>query len=279
MDDNKIYYVYKWIRLDKNEVFYIGKGKNNRYKDLRMRNRYFLNIVHKIGLENIKIELIEENLDEQTAFEKEKYYIEYYKKLGAKLTNMTSGGEGSSDWWNYLTENEKENHREVSKSFLGRKHTEETKQKIRNSHLGKHFMSEDGKKRLSEYAKTRPVYFKGKHHTEETKRKLSEARKGKQLPTGKTVYVLNMEYKIIDILRSRTDAMNKYGQRIRKFIERNISISSIKNIYNNDNKIYIYKQDYDKLFSQSTIETILSNTVDKNNGVEYHENEIISVAT
>lgn len=25
-----IYYVYEWIRLDTNEVFYVGKGKNNK---------------------------------------------------------------------------------------------------------------------------------------------------------------------------------------------------------------------------------------------------------
>lgn len=31
------FYVYVWIRKDTNNVFYVGKGSNNRYKDLSMR--------------------------------------------------------------------------------------------------------------------------------------------------------------------------------------------------------------------------------------------------
>ena len=27
------YYVYEWFIVDTNEVFYVGKGKGNRYKD------------------------------------------------------------------------------------------------------------------------------------------------------------------------------------------------------------------------------------------------------
>ena len=141
MNNEKIYYVYKWIRLDKNEVFYIGKGHGNRYKDLRMRNKYFLNVVNKVGMDNINIEIIEDNLDEITAFEKEKYYIKYYKDIGCNLTNLTSGGDGSSDWWNYLSEEEKEHHREISKSFLGKTHSEETKQKMSKSMTGKNIIS------------------------------------------------------------------------------------------------------------------------------------------
>lgn len=44
------------------------------------------------------------------------------------------------------------------------------------------------------------------------------------------------------------------------------------------NKRFIYKEDYDLLISQSTIETISSGFADENNGVEYHEDEISSVA-
>ena len=44
-----IYYVYVWFRTDKNEVFYVGKGKGNRSHDMGMRNRHFLNVVNKVG--------------------------------------------------------------------------------------------------------------------------------------------------------------------------------------------------------------------------------------
>ena len=101
-----------------------------------MRNKYFLNVVNKVGIDNTTRKKIEENLTEQEAFDLEIYYIQHYKEIGCELTNMTKGGEGSSDWFEHLSEEEKDKHREISKSFLGRKHTEETKEKIRQSHLG-----------------------------------------------------------------------------------------------------------------------------------------------
>ena len=40
MENN--YYVYEWIRLDTNEPFYVGKGKNKRcYKLTRGDNHHF----------------------------------------------------------------------------------------------------------------------------------------------------------------------------------------------------------------------------------------------
>lgn len=61
-----------------------------------MRNRHFLFIVRKLGVNNCKIIKLEENLEEQKAFEKERYYIKYYKDLGEPLTNISDGGDGSS---------------------------------------------------------------------------------------------------------------------------------------------------------------------------------------
>ena len=40
MDDKK-YYVYKWFIESTGEVFYIGKGSGNRYKDIYKRNQIF----------------------------------------------------------------------------------------------------------------------------------------------------------------------------------------------------------------------------------------------
>lgn len=36
------YYVYCWKRDSDNNIFYIGFGKNNRYKSLKQRNKQFL---------------------------------------------------------------------------------------------------------------------------------------------------------------------------------------------------------------------------------------------
>ena len=45
--ENK-FYIYAWFYKDTNEVFYIGKGCNNRWIDVvHHRNQYFKNIIKK----------------------------------------------------------------------------------------------------------------------------------------------------------------------------------------------------------------------------------------
>lgn len=247
MEDENVYYVYAWIRNDTKEIFYIGKGKNNRINDLSMRNRYFLNVVNKVGIDNITKKKIVENISEEKAFELEKYYIKYYTEQGIKLTNMTSGGEGSGDWWKYLSEEEKQKHREISKSFSGRKHTEETKEKIRKAHLGKDFKTEEGHKRLSEFAKNRPVWFKGKHHTEQTKELLRQQHLGKPSPNAKKVLIINKNNEIINEVRSRNQTFIEYSDikesNIRKCLETNSKQKEIYFLHNYD-YTFIYEQDY-----------------------------------
>ncbi len=62
------------------------------------------------------------NIIEETTYEhwqeREIYWIKFYRESGANLVNGTDGGEGSN-------------------SFLGRKHTEETKEKLRKISTGK----------------------------------------------------------------------------------------------------------------------------------------------
>lgn len=39
MKNNNEYYVYEWIRLDTNEPFYVGKGKKDRWKNLKEEDK------------------------------------------------------------------------------------------------------------------------------------------------------------------------------------------------------------------------------------------------
>lgn len=98
--------VYKHIRLDKNEVFYVGIGKTEkRAYSKNYRNKYWHNIINKC---DYKIELIYENLTWEEAQYKEIELIKKYGRIDLKsgsLVNMTDGGEGA----------------------LGYKHTEEKK--------------------------------------------------------------------------------------------------------------------------------------------------------
>ena len=63
----KNYYVYEWIRLDTNEPFYVGKGKNDRCFTIRKRNKHFCDILksceeNSIG---IAINILNSNLTDK----------------------------------------------------------------------------------------------------------------------------------------------------------------------------------------------------------------------
>lgn len=68
-------------------------------------------------------------------------------------------------------------HRLLKGQFKGIHHTEETKQKMSESHKGRTF-SDESRIKMSEAnrGKNNPMY--GKQHTEETRRKISESKKG-----------------------------------------------------------------------------------------------------
>lgn len=264
------FYVYYWKRMDIDSIFYVGKGKNNRYKDMSSRNKWFLNIVNKVGLDNIKIEVIESNLSEQDAFKKEIFYIEKFKSEGHQLVNLTSGGDGSSDWYSYLSEEEKEKHKEKSKSFLGKKHTKETKMKMSEKAKGRKW-NDEYKKLFSEKAKGREGFWKGKKlsmetrkkiseskmgkkHSEETKKKIANSQIGRKGTTNKIVYIIiKGEIKYVyeskkDCIREKPEGLTAY------FIEKNLKLNKNLQEKPTGDLIVIYKEDYDRLKAQSTIE-------------------------
>jgi hypothetical protein len=98
-NNEKLCYIYKHIRLDTNEVFYIGKGTNvdgkyaRAYSDNRT-NPHWHNVVNKHGYD---VEIIIDNISEKEAFNLEQYYISFYgrrDKGTGTLVNLTDGGEG-----------------------------------------------------------------------------------------------------------------------------------------------------------------------------------------
>lgn len=156
------YYVYEWIRLDTNEPFYVGKGKGNRcYKLTRGNNQHFNNIAKSIP---VAVNILHDNLDEETAFGLECYYIWLYRDIiGYNMTNMNDGGEGQT----LCGENNPFYgvHRYGEDNpFYDKKHTDKTRKKMSENHWD---CSGDNN----------PMY--SKHHSEESKRKMSENRKGK----------------------------------------------------------------------------------------------------
>lgn len=89
-----MFYIYRWIRLDSNTPFYVGKGKKYRYKQInKSRNSYFKNIIKSV---NCEVEIILDKLSEKEAFIKEQEFITLYKSLGYCEANFSNGGEGPS---------------------------------------------------------------------------------------------------------------------------------------------------------------------------------------
>lgn len=156
-------YVYRHIRLDKNEVFYIGIGSDNigeykRANNFYKRNEYWKNIVNKT---KYKIEIILDDLTWEEACIKEIEFIKLYGRRDLNegtLVNMTDGGDGTLG--------------------LKRSPSQETKEKMRQAKLGKKF-SEEHRKKLGASKKGK-CYTKGRKHSEETKAKLKIARNNRK---------------------------------------------------------------------------------------------------
>lgn len=144
--------VYKHIRKDTNEVFYIGIGNDiKRITSLHHRNPLWHNIVNKVGFD---YEIIENNLTWQDACVMEKQLIKEYGRKNNNtgiLVNMTDGGEGTVG--------------------IVRIHSNQTKEKIGNTLRGNK-ISEETKLKISEKLKGRII-------SDETRKKRSKALKGK----------------------------------------------------------------------------------------------------
>ncbi len=145
-------YLYRHIRLDKNEPFYIGIGNDESYKRSTIkanRSTYWKNITNKTSY---KIEIVIDNLTWEEACEKEIEFILLYGRKDLNtgcLVNMTSGGEGtpgikrSEEYILKLSERQK-----GEKSYMfGKKHSEETIRKMSDSKKGK-LPSEETRKKL-----------------------------------------------------------------------------------------------------------------------------------
>ncbi len=122
-------YLYRHIRLDKNEPFYIGIGFSlNQYaakgfyraKSKKGRNKIWKDIVNKSEYE---VEILFEDMEIDDLFKKEIEFIKLYGRIDKKtgtLANLTDGGEGALG----------------SRHNLGKRHSKETKLKISKNRKG-----------------------------------------------------------------------------------------------------------------------------------------------
>jgi hypothetical protein len=157
-------YVYRHIRKDTGECFYIGIGSDANYHRANTkssRNTHWKNIVNSYGY---TVDILLKDIEWNEAIAIEIYLID---KIGRRdlstgpLVNMTAGGDGT----------------------LGRPHSEESRKKMSESSLGKYV----GEKN--------PMYGKrgeksphfGKKYSEDRRIKIGESRKFGKHPLARLV--------------------------------------------------------------------------------------------
>lgn len=165
--NNKQYFsfpcIYLWTNLINNKV-YVGQTQNfynrmQQYSRGNDSNRIIGQALHKYGIDNFDIAILEKVEDVEKLDECEQYWMEYYKSY-----DLSKG-------YNLCKE---------AGTTRGYHHTEEDKKK----------MSEIVKRRLQnhpeyiKFGKDNPMF--GKHPTEETRDKMSKSRIGNKNAKGKT---------------------------------------------------------------------------------------------
>jgi len=127
-------YVYRHIRIDKNEPFYIGIGSDMTYKranEKARRSEFWKKIVAKSDYE---IEILFDDITYEEAKLKEIEFIELYGRIdlgNGTLVNLTDGGDGTPN--RIFTS---EHRKKLSLSQIGKEKSEEIKDKLRKYRIG-----------------------------------------------------------------------------------------------------------------------------------------------
>lgn len=180
-------YVYRHIRLDKNEPFYIGVGSNEdtgRYDRAhrskpKNRNIFWQRVVAKT---EYLVEIMIENISIEEALKKEVEFIKLYgrKNLGlGSLVNLTDGGDGVR---NYVVSDETK--LKISIANKGKKWpnkkplSKESRAKIRIALTGRKRPEEFVAKMIGNKHGLGNTNMLGKRHTDESKLKMSLSKTG-----------------------------------------------------------------------------------------------------
>lgn len=156
-------YVYRHIRHDKNEPFYIGIGSDNNY-NRAYQNKKRNNLWHKIEkITSYDVEILVDNISWDQACIKEKEFIKLYGKKcdnSGTLSNITDGGEG----------------------VLGLRFNDISKQKMSISQRNKAPISEETRNKMRKASQSRDcvAHLRGKKQSEETKQKRRLSLLGKE---------------------------------------------------------------------------------------------------
>lgn len=160
------YYVYAYYLISTGEIFHIGKGKGNRYKDTKShRNDFFKNVIAKHG-NDVDVKILQNNLTEEDAWNLERELIEKYKKLGQCKTNLHEGGRGGNTG-NYDSPQRHEKLSTHAKSRVGElnpnygNHWSEEKRALQSQKIKAYFNTPGAREHQSQALKGRKPWNKG----------------------------------------------------------------------------------------------------------------------
>ena len=178
VQEKKYNYVYIVTNIIKKKQYVGDRSCNCNPEDdtyLGSGKPYLYNAKNKYGKENFKKEILEFFDTKQEAFDAQEKYINEYETLMPNGYNISpTGGLGVSGC------HSEETKQKMIFSRIGKKHTSETKQKMSSSQKGKK-LSKETKQKISKSNKGKTAWKKGIPQSEEIKNKISESEKGKKL--------------------------------------------------------------------------------------------------
>lgn len=214
-------YLYRHIRLDKNEPFYIGIGSdksyNRAYEKGNRRNKIWNKIVNKTTYE---VEILLDDITWEHACQKEIEFINLYGRIDLKsgtLANLTDGGDGT----------------------IGIIYSEERKKELSNKMKNnpkswEHLLTPKSKLKSTLSLKGRRAPNKGIPMSEEQKQKLSLSKKGNCKPWNKGMKNVNGKGMAKVVLDTNTGIF--YESCKEASLIYNIKHSTLKSMLNGSNK-------------------------------------------
>ena len=251
------YFLYRHIRLDKNEPFYIGIGtKNNKgiseetiYKrayEKVNRNKTWYAVLEKT---EYRVEVFPEEYNNYEVLkEKEREFIKLYGRINlgtGTLTNCTSGGQGvvgmihsdeTKAQMSKVKKGQKRSPETIEKTRqgnIGRKNSPESIEKTRQGNIGlkrtpetieKLRQAKIGKKQSPEHIEKRASARRGKKHSQEAIQNMSMAQQNRTQETREKMRVAKSKL-VMDINTGKIYPSVKQAA-----LENNISATHLGNM-------------------------------------------------
>lgn len=163
------------------------------------KTQMFYNAIQKYGFENFQHEILFSGLTKKEAEQKEVELIAYYKSNQKEYGYNVDNGGSSIGSHSEITRQKMSNNMIGDTRNVGRVHTEKTRRRMSESHIGNK-LTEETKRKLS-------IINTGKKHSDEAKEHMKiAARKSKSFP----VYCIELNM-IFDSVPEATEYINSIG--------------------------------------------------------------------